>query len=138
MFSCNGNKCGNKTNITANNWTKCRCEIYSKEETTKHTKDGIKTTTEVKTLYKGTFGVFTRDYTIENGTFSGKAEIKVDVNPSQPLTAKFDISKHFSKLFIKIENTHTPRQFDTIQVKRYNPNGYKSSIILIGNLIYNA
>ena len=63
MFSCNGNKCGNKTNITANNWTKCRCEIYSKEENTKDIRGETRTITQVKNsiqrdfrcLYKGLY-----------------------------------------------------------------------------------
>jgi hypothetical protein len=134
MFSCNGTKC-NGTSKTSN-WLKSFCEIYTEEIETHNTKTGIKQDVKTVVLYKGNFGVFSRDYSIENGTFFGKTQIKVDVNPCQPLIAKFDLSKNISKLYIKIQNLHTTKHFDHVQVKSYDPNQYRGSIILVGNLRY--
>ena len=137
MFSCNDAKCRNASGTSrTSKWLKSFCEIYMEEIETQNTKNGPKSVPKTTTLYKGKFGIFSRDYSVENGAFVGKTQIKVDVNPCQPLISKFNLSQDLSKLYIKIQNLHTPSHFDHIQVKSYDPNQYRGSIILIGNLRY--
>jgi hypothetical protein len=137
MFFCNDTKCKNISSKSKTSmWLKAFCEIYTEEVETQNTKNGPKAEVKTTILYKGKFGIYSRDYSVENGAFFGKTEIKVDVNPCQPLTSKINLSQDLSKLYIKIQNLHTPSYFDHIQVKRYDPNQYRGSIILIGNLRY--